>query len=74
MSEPSPFTCAKCGKIAMWEEIEREARISDMRPGGRVLSGGVDWWLNVPCECGSQLFKVKCDVSTWRGVVGTNGN
>jgi hypothetical protein len=60
MSEftPSPFTCAKCGKVAMWEKISSDSKVLNIKPGGKPLDGGFDWWLNIPCECGSSLFKV----------------
>jgi hypothetical protein len=75
MSEltPSPFTCAKCGKVAMWEKIQTDAKVMEIRPGGKPLEGGCgfDWWLNIPCECGSSLFKVQADPTKFVGSYGT---
>ncbi len=34
---------------------------------------GDQWWLKIPCECGSQKFKVEVGQTTWHGVYGTNG-
>jgi hypothetical protein len=65
---PSPFTCAKCGKIAMWEEI---APATEGNCVNIKTDGTFDWWLNFPCECGSQLFKVNADANKFIGSYGT---
>lgn len=37
-----------------------------------ALDGEVRW-AKVPCDCGSNLFKMKVGETKWKGVYGTNG-
>lgn len=43
---PTNITCAKCGTPVVWVE----------------LAPGTDqWWLHMPCDCGSRLFNIKIE-------------
>jgi hypothetical protein len=60
MSEtmPLPITCAKCGKDVAWTKLS-------------TAGEEVYWWLNIPCECGSSLFKIEADPKKFVGSYGT---
>jgi hypothetical protein len=76
---PSPFTCAFCGKVAMWskllesgEFVAMEQPPSDMKAHMLAFGNEQYWWLEIPCQCGSRQFSVKADPKKFVGSYGTN--
>lgn len=64
----SPLSCSKCGKVALWRRVQVPAyfpkRLRPIVPTETLQLDPDDkvvWLLNIPCECGSQLFNIRVD-------------